>query len=102
MALHLRPWIRVFSAVDTTELVVVRASAEPIELTIGGAPAVLSPVARSWTAKVSAPANSGTVIGRRYVNLMATVELICVKAGFGVPAIAGEVLAIRQAQPSPF
>ncbi|WP_216893647.1 hypothetical protein [Nocardia alni] len=99
MALSLMPGVRIFSAVDTTEFVVVRAPAEPIELIIGGAPAALSPAARPWTAKVSAPANSGTALGRRYVNLTETIELLCAKSGFGMPVIAGEVLRIKQAAP---
>ncbi|WP_063039230.1 hypothetical protein [Nocardia pseudovaccinii] len=99
MPLSLKPGTRVFSAVDSTELIVVKVPADPIELTIGGAPAVLS-AAEKYGSTPNA-SNGGTAIGKRYTNADATVELLCTKPGPGVPAINGEVLVLKEARPLP-
>ncbi|MFI7667622.1 hypothetical protein [Nocardia sp. NPDC049526] len=99
MPLTLKPGTRVFSAVDSTELIVVKVPGGPIELTIGGVPAVLSAAEKTGTA--SATPNGGTAIGKRYTNADATVELLCTKPGPGVPAIDGEVLVLKEARPLP-
>ncbi|MEV5835189.1 hypothetical protein [Nocardia sp. NPDC052112] len=100
MALALKPGTRVFSAVDSTELIVVKVPADPIGLTIGGAPAVLSAAERNGVA-ASAVSTGGTAIGKRYTNADATVELLCTKPGPGIPAVDGEVLELKQAKPLP-
>ena len=96
MALSLKPGTRVYSAVDSTELIVVKVPADPIELTIGGAPAV----EKNATA-APATSNVGTAIGKRYTNADATVELLCTKPGPGIPAIDGEALELKAAKPLP-
>lgn len=100
MALSLVPGTRVFSAVDSTELIVVRAPADPIDLTIGGAPAVLAAAAKNADAVADAP-GGGTAIGKRYTDAAATIELLCTKPGSGMPAVAGELLVLKQAKPLP-
>jgi len=100
MTLSLTPGARVFSAVDSTELIVVRATAEPVDLTIGGAPAVLSATEKNASALPTA-VNGGAAIGKRYTNIAGTVELLCTRPGSGLPAIAGEVLVLKQAKPLP-
>lgn len=100
MALSLKPGTRVYSAVDSTELIVVKVPAAPIELTIGGAPAVLSAAEKNGAA-APATSNGGTAIGKRYTNADATVELLCTKPGPGIPAIDGEALELKAAKPLP-
>ncbi|WP_216899964.1 hypothetical protein [Nocardia alni] len=99
MALTLTPGTRVYSAVDSTELIVVKAPADPIDLTIGGAPAVLSAADRNG-ANASGNGN-GTALGKRYTDAAATIELLCTKPGPGMPAVADEVLALKEAKALP-
>ncbi|WP_433761335.1 hypothetical protein [Nocardia sp. CA-135398] len=100
MPLSLKPGTRVFSAVDSTELIVVKVPATPIDLTIGGVPAVLSAAEKNGTTTLHT-SDGGTAIGKRYTNADATVELLCTKPGPGVPAIDGEVLTLKEARPLP-
>ncbi|WP_433526139.1 hypothetical protein ACQPZ2_15235 [Nocardia pseudovaccinii] len=99
MPLSLKPGTRIFSAVDSTELIVVKVPTTPIDLTIGGVPAVLSAAEKNGTAP--ATSTGGTAIGKRYTNAGATVELLCTKPGPGFPAIDGEVLVLKEARPLP-
>ncbi|MET9491251.1 AMP-binding protein [Nocardia sp. NPDC006630] len=100
MTVTLTPGARVFSAVDSTELIVVRAPAGPVELTIGGAPAVLAATEKNASA-LTAAVDGGSAIGKRYTNSAGTVELLCTRPGSGLPAIAGEDLVLKQAKPLP-
>ena len=43
----------------------------------------------------------GTLIGKRYVDDGDTIELLCTKAGDGLPAIDGQPLSIKDAKPLP-
>ena len=40
-------------------------------------------------------------MGKRYVDDAGTLELLCTKPGDGVPAVAGEVLQLKEAKPLP-
>lgn len=100
MSLTLKPGTRIFSAIDSTELIAVKAPADPVELTIGGHPAVLDADQR----EPGDPADGhdgGVAIGKRYVNADNTVELLVTKPGAAVPAIAGELLVVKEAKPLP-
>ncbi|WP_433710375.1 hypothetical protein ACQP2U_29045 [Nocardia sp. CA-084685] len=99
MPLSLKPGTRIYSAVDSTELIVVKVPTTPIDLTIGGVAAVLSAAEKNGT--TSGTSNGGTAIGKRYTNADATVELLCTKPGPGVPAIDDEVLVLKEARPLP-
>lgn len=102
MSLTLKPGTRLFSVVCTTEMIVIKASGDPVELTIGGAPPV--------TAESERPGGGGTVadghgggsaIGKRYVDAAGGVELLVTKPGDGVPAVGGELLTLKDAKPLP-
>jgi hypothetical protein len=99
MTLTLKPGTRLFSAVCDTQLIAVKAPADAIELTIGGAPALTEAAAASGS--VADGHGGGTLIGKRYVDDGDTVELLCTKAGDGLPAIDGVPLSIKDAKPLP-
>jgi hypothetical protein len=100
MSLPLKPGTRVYSAVDSTELIAVKAPAEPVDLTIGGVPAVLSAEDRG-EGVVLAGHDGGTAVGKRYLDAGDTVELLCTKPGAAVPALAGELLVLKEAKALP-
>ena len=100
MALTLKPGTRLFSAVDATELIAVKAPSDPVELTIGGVPAVLSADARSDSAPLPGH-DGGVAMGKRYTDADGSLELLCTKAGASVPAIGGEPLVLKEAKPLP-
>lgn len=101
MELSLKPGTRLFSAVDETEVVVVRAPAAPIALTIGGVSPVLAATERSGSESVVPGHDGGSQIGKRYVDADESIELLCTKAGASVPAVAGTPLDLKSAKPLP-
>jgi hypothetical protein len=100
MAITLKAGTRLFSAVDATELIAVKAPADPIEVTIGGVPPVFS--ADDRTNSAALPGHDGGVaMGKRYTDADGSLELLCTKAGSSVPALDGEPLVLKDAKPLP-
>jgi hypothetical protein len=101
MTTTLRPGTRVFSAVCTTEMIAIKAPVGEVPLTIGGAPPVASATERDGRSSVSAGHGGGALLGKRYVDAAETVELLCTRAGDGLPALDGELLQVKAAKPLP-
>lgn len=101
MPMTLKPGTRLFSAVCTTELIAVRAPGGEVELTIGGVAPVTSADDRDGSHTVLSGHDGGSAMGKRYVDQAGTTELLCTKAGVGVPALDGTVLLIKDAKPLP-
>ena len=101
MPLRIRPGTRLYSAVCATELIAVKAPADEVELTIGGAPALTDISARDESRGVADGHGGGALLGKRYIDAAGTVELLCTKPGDGVPAVAGTLLSIKDAKPLP-
>ena len=99
--LELRPGSRLRSAVDATEVVVVRPPAEPVDLRCGGHPMV--PLDANGPAG-SAPSPdhaAGTLLGKRYVDAGETLEVLCTKPGGGSLSIGDEPMRVKEAKPLP-
>jgi hypothetical protein len=101
MSLTLKPGTRLFSVVCTTEMIVVKASGDPVDLTIGGAEPVTADSERAPGGELVDGHDGGSAIGKRYVDAGGSVELLVTKPGEGVPAIGGELLTIKDAKPLP-
>lgn len=101
MPLAIRPGTRLFSAVCATELIVVKAPAGEVDLTIGGAPALTDAADRDESSVVADGHGGGALLGKRYVDAAGALELLCTKPGDGVPASAGTLLSIKDAKPLP-
>jgi hypothetical protein len=90
------------SVTDTTTVIVVRASADDVAITCGGAPMIDH---RAGEAAGLVPADpafaSGTLLGKRYEDGAATIELLCTKGGPSSLAVNGELLMIKSAKPLP-
>jgi len=101
MAVTLKPGARLFSAVCTTELIAVKAPAGEIDLTIGGAPPLAAAADRDGAGSVADGHGGGAAMGKRFVDDAETVELLCTRAGEGVPALDGVLLHLKDAKPLP-
>jgi hypothetical protein len=90
------------SVTDTTTVIVVRAPGVDVDITCGGAPMV-EPTSGAPDEPVPAdPAfTAGTLLGKRYENAAATLELLCTKAGPSSLAVDGEPLVVKSAKPLP-
>lgn len=83
---------RLHSSVCDTEIVVVRAPLEPVELCCGGRPMTAGPERAGTPA---AGADSGTLLGKRYVDDPTGLEVLCTKPGTGGLAVNGRDLTIK-------
>ena len=95
----LKPGTRLRSAVCDAEVVVVKGSGEH-ELTCGGA-ALVAVDADDARGEIDPAQADGTLLGKRYTDEGATVEILCTKAGAGSLALDGQPLALKSAKPLP-
>lgn len=101
MPIALKPGARVFSAVCATEMITVKAPAGEVDLTIGGTPPVSSAADRDGSGSVAEGHGGGVAMGKRYVDDADSIELLCTKAGDGVPAIGGALLVLKETKALP-
>lgn len=101
MSMTLKPGARLLSAVCATEMIAVKVPAGEIEITIGGSAPLLSAADRDASGSVADGHGGGASMGKRYVDAANTVELLCTKAGDGLPAVDGELLELKDAKPLP-
>ena len=99
--MNLRAGTRLRSAVCSTELIVVKAPAEPVDLRCGGATMLLLNEEPPPGATLAASANGGTQLGKRYLSAAVGLEVLCTKPGDGSPSIGDEPLELQGARPLP-
>jgi hypothetical protein len=83
---------RLRSVSCSTEVIVVRAPADPVELTCGGRPMAADV---EFTGPAGEGADGGTLLGKRYVDDVTGLEVLCTKPGAGGLAVDGRPLAIK-------
>jgi len=88
------------SAVCDTQVVVVRAPADEVELGCGGAP-MLGPDDDAASGALDPAFAEGSLIGKRYAEADLGLELLCTKAGAGSLTCNGVILGIKDAKPLP-
>lgn len=96
---ELKVGARLKSAACTTEVVVVKAPAGPVDLRCGGASMAEDAIAGSET--LDAAQAEGSALGKRYSDDESGTELLAVKAGDGSMAIDGRPMSIKGAKPLP-
>jgi hypothetical protein len=101
MSMQLKAGARLFGAACTTEVIVVKAPSEPVDLCIGGHPALTSASDRTDGLEVLTPVESKPAMGKRYTNADGTLEVLCTKVGAGAVALGTELLAQKDAKPLP-
>jgi hypothetical protein len=99
--MDVKPGARLRSAVCTTEVIVVRAPAEPLDLRCGGRPLIAMGEEPDEAAGPVAPFDTGTLLGKRYVHEASGLELLCTKAGPGTLSVGDEPLPVKEAKPLP-
>jgi hypothetical protein len=97
----LRIGARLMSAVDTTEVVVVRVQDSDARMECGGAPMLPAGSDRRAGDRPSAGLDTGTQIGKRYESAEAGLEVLCVRAGGGALTVNGKPLTVRPPRPLP-
>jgi len=92
---------RVKSSVCTTEVMVIQAPDEDLDVRCGGAPLIAIGEQPNPGGSVAASASGGTQIGKRYVNAEGKLELLCTKPGKGSLALGDAPLSLKEAKPLP-
>lgn len=98
--MQLKAGTKLASTVCDTQVVVVRAPADDVDLGCGGSPLVPADDAAA-TGEPDPSLAGGTLIGKRYAEEDLGLELLCTKAGAGTLTCNGAELAIKGAKPLP-
>lgn len=93
----MKPGTKLKSAVCNTEVMVIRSGDGQIEC--GGA--AMTETKAEGAGEPAADHASGTLMGKRYVDAGATVELLCIKPGKGALSLGGVALTVKDAKPLP-
>lgn len=99
--MQLKAGARVRSAVCETEVVVVRAPADDVDLWCGGVPTLAIASAPSPGGIPVPGQDGGTLLGKRYCHDATGLEVLCTKSGAGTLSVAGEPMGLQQAKPLP-
>jgi hypothetical protein len=89
------------SAVCATEVMVVAAPPDDVDVTCGGAPMINIGDEPPAGASLSPEAAEGTALGKRYVDEAGNLELLCTKPGDGSLGVGGALLSLKEAKPLP-
>ena len=89
------PGTRLRSAVDDTEVVVVRAPATSVTLRCGGMPMVTPEQVSTDRAVIDARFADRTTIGKRYLDDASGLEVLCIRAGNGSLSVDLRPLSVR-------
>lgn len=98
--MQLKAGARLKSAADETQVVVVRAPADEVDVTCGGHPLVPMD-AGDGAASVAAGHEGPTLLGKRYADEGVGIELLCTKGGAGALFVNGAPLPLKEAKPLP-
>jgi hypothetical protein len=96
-----RPGQRLTSAVCEAQVVVVRAPAEDVEIGCGGAAMLDVGAEPPAGCALDATLGDAPLLGKRYADEEAGLELLCTRAGKGALTVDGRVLPVKGAKPLP-
>ena len=104
--MKLRVGERLRSAVDSTEVVVIRAGGGDVALTCGGVAMIGLESGPAASSEEGRPEplpghDGGTQLGKRYADADALIELLCTKSGPGALFADGEPMSLKQAKSLP-
>jgi len=95
----LKPGGRMQSTVCSTEVIVVKAPADDVELTCGGA-AMAEPGGEPSGSPAEGAAE-GSLLGKRYVNADESLEVLVTKPGDGSLGLGADLLSLKEATQLP-
>jgi hypothetical protein len=93
--------LRLSSVVCETEVIVIKAPKEEVDLRCGGEPMVELADTADRSGTPATPHDAGTLIGKRYALADPAVEVLCTKAGAGSLSIGEVALPAKEAAPLP-
>jgi hypothetical protein len=97
----LKPGLRLKSAVCATEIMVIRAPSLDAVLACGGTDMLSISEAVPAGGSVAPAHAQGTLIGKRYVDALDRVEVLCTRGGDGSLSLDGVAMPVKQAKALP-
>jgi hypothetical protein len=94
----IRAGTRLHSAVDDTEVVVVRAPKTPVSLGCGGHPMLPMDEHAPPGLEIDPALAGGSQLGKRFADETSGIELLCTKAGAGTLTVDGETVPVKAAK----
>jgi hypothetical protein len=101
VAIEMKPGLKLYSGVCSTQLVVVRAASGEVDVRCGGQPVVLTAADAGVGGTPAAGFDGGTLLGKRYTDPDGTFELLCTKGGGGSLSLGDALLQLSGAKPLP-
>ena len=98
--MELKAGVRLRSAVDEVEVIVVKGQGD-VDLRCGGHPMAPAGDQAPGGAGAEAGFDKGTLLGKRYVDESGDLEVLCTKAGASSLSVGDEPLEIKEAKPLP-
>jgi hypothetical protein len=89
------------SAVCDTQVMVIRATAEPADLRCGGVSMIEMNADAPSGIALDPGFAAGSLIGKRYIDAADKIELLCTKGGKGSLSVGTEALDVKQAKALP-
>ena len=99
--MDLKAGTRLRSVADSTEVVIVRAPSEPVDLRCGGHPMCLLGTEAPNAADIETGFEEGTQLGKRYADETTGLEVLCTKAGPASLSLGTDPLMVKGAKPLP-
>ena len=99
--MQIKAGVRLRSAVCATEVIVVKAPADDVDLRCGGHPLLAYGVASPEGLEPDSAFSEGTKMGKRYSDVAATLELLCTKPGAGSLSLGSEPIQVKDAKALP-
>lgn len=99
--MDLKAGTRLRSVADATEVVIVRAPSEPVDLRCGGHPMVALDADVPDGGSVEAGFDEGSQLGKRYADENTGLEVLCTKGGQGTLSLGVDPLPMKGAKPLP-
>jgi hypothetical protein len=96
---QLKPGTRLESVTCATQVVVVRAPADDVDVRCGGEP--MQELGAGGEQRPMAGTGDPTLTGKRYADEDLGLELLCTRAGEGWLSIADRPLPVKGAKPLP-
>ncbi|HMC38021.1 MAG TPA: hypothetical protein VKI19_00060 [Acidimicrobiales bacterium] len=100
MAQELKPGSRWASAVDDTEVIVVKPGGDGLTLECGGHAMVPGGTEKPGGLTADPEFATGTLVGKRFEH-ESGLEVLCTKAGSGTLAVDGVALPLKESKPLP-
>jgi len=94
-----KPGTKLSSTVCKTQIMVLRAPAEELEISCGGGPMQVGDPEELNA--IDDTQSGGTLVGKRYTDEAETMEFLCTRGGDGSVSVAGYTIDVKAAKKLP-